>query len=524
MLAGTADGMSETVPAGAAPDVAVPHTRVSRWLIAIIVFGIGLRVVAAIYSQGFYHPDEHQQYLEVAQGLVYGCHVRFWEEVRGTRCYIYPGMLAGLLCLLDEVGVRDPVQQATAIRILLSLSIFGSLLLFARRWLRQGHRIAAYFLIAVIALSPDVIFISLRTLSETAIIIPLLLALYIFHRRPLVAGLLCGLMFGIRFQSALFTAALGIVALYDDVGRTLLSGNLMHRTFLSDNSNPTGRIRLSRLLSLRMALGLTIAILGVGLVDKLTLGDWFHSPLACFRANIEEGIAAKYGVYPFARYFTWARGNLLHISPFVLPLLLLGAFREPSLAFIAFLGVLGHSFIAHKEYRFIWPVLPLAFLMIALGFEMAYTWLGRGWHRQYLVTLGVLSLVIGAAWRSWEIQWNPDPARCSSLALAKLGRWPGVTGVALYGIGESGSGNYFYLRRNVPLLTEPNRRNEDRRTLSICKANLRQHEDTVNYLVTSPWNVILFAEWHPEKIEITHGIGIYKLHPRGHDLARATAY
>ena len=135
-----------------------------------------------------------------------------------------------------------------------------------------------------------------------------------------------------------------------------------------------------------MAVGLTIAILGVGLVDKLTLGDWFHSPLACFRANIEEGIAAKYGVYPFARYFTWARGNLLHISPFVFPLLLLGAFREPRLAFIAFLGVLGHSFIAHKEYRFIWPVLPLFFLMIALGFEMAYTWLGRGWHRQYLVT------------------------------------------------------------------------------------------------------------------------------------------
>jgi GPI mannosyltransferase 3 len=513
MVAGTADGMSEAVSAGAA-EAAVSNSCVSRWLIGIIFFGIGLRVVAAIYSQGFYHPDEHQQYLEVAQGFVYGCHLRFWEEVRGTRCYIYPGMLAGVLCLLDDVGVRDPVLQANTIRLLLSLSIFGCLLLFARRWLREGHRIAAYFLVTAVALSPDLIFISLRTLSETVIIIPLLLAFYILRRRPLIAGLLCGLMFGIRFQSALFTAALGIIALYEDVGRTRLSGNW----------NLTGRIRLSRLLSLRMAVGLTIAILGVGLVDKLTLGDWFHSPLACFRANIEEGIAAKYGIYPFARYFTWARGNLLHISPFVFPLLLLGAFREPRLAFIAFLGVLGHSFIAHKEYRFIWPVLPLFFLMIALGFEMAYTWLGRGWHRQYVVTIGVLSLLVGVAWRSWEIQWNPDPSRSSSLALAKLGHWPGVTGVALYGIGESGSGNYFYLRRNIPLLTEPNRKNEDRRTLSICKANLRQHEDTVNYLVTPPWNVILFAEWHPEKIEITHGIGIYKLHPSGHDLARTAAY
>ena len=88
-----------------------------------------MRVVAGIYSQGFYHPDEHQQYLEVAQGFVYGCHIRFWEEERGTRCYLYPGMLAGLLWLLDTAGVRDPVYQATAIRLMLSLSVFGSLLL-----------------------------------------------------------------------------------------------------------------------------------------------------------------------------------------------------------------------------------------------------------------------------------------------------------------------------------------------------------------------------------------------------------
>jgi hypothetical protein len=270
-----------------------------------------------------------------------------------------------------------------------------------------------------------------------------------------------------------------------------------------------------------MAAGLVVAILAVGLLDRLTLGEWFHSPLACFRANIAEGVAAKYGVYPFSRYFTWTRQNLLHISPFVFPLLLLGAFREPRLAFTALLGVVGHSFIAHKEYRFVWPVLPLAFLMIALGFETAYAWLGQGWRRQYAVTVGVLSLVVGVAWRCWDIEWNPDPARSSSLALAEAGRWPGVTGVALYGIGEAGSGNYFYLRRNIPLLAEPNRRNDDRQNLSICKAKLRQHEGTVNYLITRPQNAILFEEWRPEKVLVTHGMGIFKLHPHGPTLAHA---
>jgi hypothetical protein len=500
--------------------------RISRSLLAVVFLGIGLRVVASVYSQGFYHPDEHQQYLEVAQGFVYGCHIRFWEEDRGTRCYLYPGMLAGLLWMLDTAGVRDPVYQATAIRLLLSLSIFGCLLLFARRWLQQGHRLAACFVVAIVALSPDMIFISLRTLSETAIMIPLLLALYLVHRRPAVAGLLCGLMFGIRFQSAVFTAALGAIAVWDDVYR-VVSGEwrvVSGDPKVNDSPLTTHHSRLLTLHSLRMAVGLAVAMLAVGLIDRLTLGEWFHSPLACFRANIAEGVAAKYGVYPFARYFTWARQNLLHISPFVFPLLLLGAVRAPRLAFTALLGVVGHSFIAHKEYRFIWPVLPLAFLMIALGFESAYTWLGQGWRRQHVVTVGVLSLVVGVAWRCWEIEWNPDPARSSSLALAKAGRWPGVTGVALYEVGEAGSGNYFYLRRNIPLLTDPNRRNDDRQNLSICKARLRQNEGTVNCLITRPQNAILFEEWRPEKIEVTHGMGIYKLHPHASSLAQATAY
>src|SRR5262249_39720311 len=152
------------------------------------------------------------------------------------------------------------------------------------------------------------------------------------------------------------------------------------------------------------------------------------------------GVAAKYGIAPWGRYFTWIRQNLVHISPFLLPLVVLGAFRAPHLAFVALFAVVGHSAIAHKEYRFVWPILPLLFLMISLGFETAYAWLGKGWRRQYVMTLGVLSLLAGVAWRCSEIPWNPDPARSGSLALAKVGRWPGVTGVMIYEVGESGSG------------------------------------------------------------------------------------
>jgi hypothetical protein len=271
-----------------------------------------------------------------------------------------------------------------------------------------------------------------------------------------------------------------------------------------------------------MALGLVVAIFCVGLVDKLTLGDWFHSPLACFRANIGEGVAAKYGVYPWTRYITWGRQNLLHISPFLFPLLFLGAFRKPRLALISVCAIAGHSVISHKEYRFLWPVLPLVFLMVAHGFEMAYLWLRQGWRRQHLTAVVGLSLLVGVAIRCWDIEWNPDPPRSSSLALAKLRHFPDVTGVALYQIGEGSSGNYFYLRRNIPLLTDPNRRNDDRQNLNICKARLRQNEGTVNYLITPSRNAFLFQEWRPEEVKIIHGMGIYRLHPRGGTVAQSS--
>jgi hypothetical protein len=478
----------------------VTKPRVTQALIAVVVIGIILRLIAGTLSVGFYHPDEHQQYLEVAQGIAYGYHIRFWEEDRGTRCYLYSGMLAGMLCLLDQVGVRDPVYQATAIRLLLSLSIFGCLLLFARRWLRHGHTVAACFLIALAALSPDMIFISLRTLSETAIMIPLLLGVYLFRRRPLVAGLLFGLMFGIRFQSAFFIAAFGAIAIYEDA-------------LAWWRANSPLVLRRLPLFTLRFAAGLTVSILFVGLVDKLTMGDWFHSPLTCFQANIGEGVAAKFGVFSWSRYCTWIWHHLLQVSPLLLPLIVLGAFREPRLACAVLLAVVGHSAIGHKEYRFIWPVFPLALLLVARGFELGYGWLRKRWCRQEFVVVIALSLLLGVPIRCWFIDWKMDPGRSTSLALAKLGRLPGVTGVALYQIGRGSSGNYFFLRRDIPMLTDPDRPEYDGQGLKIYKAELRRTHDRVNYLITWPKNAVLFEEWDPQPIEVAHGMGIYKLRP-----------
>ena len=96
------------------------HTTMLFWWL-LIVAGIGLRLAASVLSQGFVHPDEHQQYLEVAQGIVYGPWVKFWEYDRGIRHYFYPDCLALLLLprhvslsqFLASGGRQPPVSCVT---------------------------------------------------------------------------------------------------------------------------------------------------------------------------------------------------------------------------------------------------------------------------------------------------------------------------------------------------------------------------------------------------------------------------
>ena len=198
------------------PDNSVANRRATVWFGTLLAAGIVLRVAASVLSQGFIYPDEHQEYLEVAQGLVYGPHISWWEYERGIRHYFYPSCLALLLYALEGIGVRDPIYQATIIRALSSIVIFAGIALLARDRLRQGRTPGAFCLLALAALSPDLIYMSIRTLSETAATIPFILSLYFFKRDAFVTGLLLGIMFAVRFQMAFFIPGFFVLSLYDD--------------------------------------------------------------------------------------------------------------------------------------------------------------------------------------------------------------------------------------------------------------------------------------------------------------------
>jgi phosphatidylinositol glycan class B len=466
------------------PDKSVVDRRVVVLFGALLAAGIILRVAASVLSQGFVHPDEHQQYLEVAQGIVYGPWVKFWEYERGTRHYFYPSCLALFLYSLDLIGVRDSLYQATIIRALLAIAIFVGIALLARDWLRQGRIPAALCLLALAALSPDVIYMSIRTLSETAATIPFVLSLYFFKRDPFLTGFLLGIMFAVRFQTAFLIPGFFALSLYDDwSARQWRNGSTW-----------------------RLMAGLTISLLAVGLMDKLTWGRWFHSPLECFQANIIEGIAAGFGVSPWYQYLDWGAQLFAEAVPLLgLILIALGIVRERRLAFVGLIFLIGHSVIDRKDQRFLWPLAPIGLMVFAAGFEMVYRWLPERWGRVLFVAVLFCCLAGGSWIRIESLEWEPEPSRSSSQVLAKVGRYPDVTGVLVLNLPSVECGNYFYLRRDVPLLvrnvTDP----------SDITSHPLWNQGKINYVIACPKDAALLAKYRLDEIDAVHGLGIYKV-------------
>ncbi|XYI03864.1 hypothetical protein ACMHYB_30525 [Sorangium sp. So ce1128] len=461
------------------------HDRRVAWgLTAMIALGVLLRVVIAFTTHGFYHPDEHQQYLEKAQGIVFGPHMSFWEHERGARHMLWPGVLAGLLWLQEAVGLTDPLHQAAVIRALLGSSVVVTSTLLAWDWLRAGRVRAALCLTGLAAFSPEFAFVSVRTLSETAAIVPLMLGIYFMSRRPWLSGALLGVAFAVRFQTLFLTAGFLGVVLYDWL-----------RT----------RSAAARRAFTQLAAGLFVALLVAGFIDRLTWGAWFHSPIEYFRANVLEGLASRVGVSPGYSYALWFGATLVKISPVAIAALCVGMLREPRLACAAAVFLLGHLAVGQKEARFLWPLLPIALVLIAVGFERVCAS-----FRPALVSSALVgTFLLGSAVNVAQLPWNPSPSAESSVALARVGRRADLRGVAVFGVPRWASGNYFYLRRDVPFL--------DTWTGGLGKREARKMQrqaawidGTVNYLIIKEEHAKLFDPSRLEKLDQVGSLTIYR--------------
>ena len=317
-----------------------PGERPWRYLPPVLALAFAARAAIALYGDFVLHPDEIMQYLEPAHRLVFGNGVIYWEFFYGARSWLVPGLVAGVLALCEAAGLGQPAWYVAAVKLLfcvVSLLVPGGMYWFARRHFGEAAaRVALlagafWYELAGFAHKPMTEFVA------TALLVGLLaLCVRPAADRPAAVwavAALAVLVTAIRMHYA--PAALILLGLF----------------FL----------RSGRKLMLVVAAGALIA--GVGVFDAVTWnGGLFHSYVVNVGYNLVAG-GLRAGESPPWQYVWW----LTFAGAGLSLLAVVAALREPRryglLLGLIVVTVLVHSAQAHKEYRFIFAVIPLWLLI-----------------------------------------------------------------------------------------------------------------------------------------------------------------
>lgn len=405
---------------------------VSLFLGIVIAVAFVVRVGAAVRSPNIDYADETYETREPAHHIAFsGPWVQSWEYRVGARSWVFPGFLAAIMKATRWMG---PGSYGYLLGIVLVLSLFSlTAVWFSFAWAyRISGPVAAIIAVCCCAFWFELAYYAPKALNEVFATHLLLPALYIGAvertsnapraSRLLFAGLLCGLAVALRMQLLPAAVCAGIYFCWYHWRKS----------------------------ALHFGSGFLAPILCFGVVDALTWGQFFHSYIANYSFNIFKNKAILAGVRPrFWLFFQLFR----HAGP--VPLLaLVGVRRSPFLGMIALAVLVPHSFIQHKEYRFIYVVVPIMITLAAIGLaEIVPALMSRFRMRQtptatILLSLAFMGLVSGAYW-VLSPKWKLDSG--GLVAFQELSRDTGVCGVAIVRDNWWDYGGYAYLNQNVPI-------------------------------------------------------------------------
>lgn len=354
------DSSSHRSLAGAPPEPVHGLGRRDRIVWAIALTSLAVHIITAISSAGFHQFDEHFQILEFLNYQLgrSSADELAWEFQQQIRPWLQVWIYFWLHEFFELLGVTSPITHATLLRVFSALVGFASILslwpLLQARIEQLAWRRIAW---AILHLTWFIPYLHARTSSEALGGALLVMGFGLLMHAPdsqrpgrlaLLAGLVLGLAVVIRVQ----------------IGVSVLALWLWMAIFRSD-------ARLLLLSALAIASGLVLGLLA----DWAGYGSPVLSPWNYFLVNFIQDRASDFGVEPGWYYLTES------LVEGVLPLSLL--FVVASLWFWArnwrdaitwttLPFVVVHSLIAHKELRFLFPVVQFVPLMLAL-------WLHRTW-------------------------------------------------------------------------------------------------------------------------------------------------
>jgi phosphatidylinositol glycan class B len=458
------------------------HKKWPSWthilLLTFLLVALFLRIGIAVRFPSVDYPDETFQTREPAHHLAYGNWVVTWEYRRGVRSWVFPAFLAAIMRTTSWMG-----DGSTG--YLLGISIVLSALSLPMIWAgvlwsyRASGYLAAVLTGCLCVFWYELIYYDPRALSEVVAGHLLLPGLYLGafdaevsserKRRLFLASLLCGLAGALRFQLA---PAILLAVVYF--------------------CKPNWPERLPV-----VAAGVCTPILVFGFVDAVTWSYPFQSYFENFRYNfIENQAALVHGVRPWYWYSEYL---LLHLGP-MLPLAVLGAiWRARFLGCVALAILIPHNLLQHKEFRFLFPLLPIVLTLAGIGLaDLVATWNAHLSTRRARTTVVagavVFVLTTSASLASVYPRWKKALENC--LAFEELSHSPNLCGVAIVGDFYSWSwasyGGYTYLHRKVPMYLVPNKDQIEKLSPSFNTFVIseRLSERTGNFVLARCWGLV----------------------------------
>ncbi len=325
--------------------------------LAIILFaGLFFRLLSAIFSKGYGMSDDHFLVIEPAQAWVDGYNYNDCLPdknkpgiVPAGHSFFYPGLHYVLFLFLKFIGYHDPQGKMYLVRFIHAL--FSMVIVYCGFKIteRLAGKKQARFVGLLLALYWFMPMLSVRNLVEMVCIIPLMYATWLIIKNHvsnnlvniMIAGVMLGIAFSIRFQTMLFVFGLGLALIFKK------------------------RFKSAVVLSFFFLLA---AAIFQGIPDYLIWGK----PFVEFREYVRYNRANAYG------YLTgeWYKYLLLIGGILVPPIslfLLFGYFKNwkkhlylflPSFLFLVF-----HSYFPNKQERFILPIIPFVIISGYIGWD-----------------------------------------------------------------------------------------------------------------------------------------------------------
>ena len=353
-----------------------PYSDRKVLCLAISLLALAVFVVTAVASYGFHHADELFQIIEFA-GLKSETFTpcMAWEYDAQIRPMLQPALCALFLKSLTLISLTDPFTLTLLMRLFTVLLSFVAIMLFVRNtasmFSNSKTRVVYLALSLLLWFIP---YLACRFSSETygGIFFLYALAIYFAEKESKATKILFGvclaLSFIFRFQMGLAILGFGLWALLID------------------------KKRWKYFVVPAVSFALAYALFGIG-IDCWFYGEFVFAPYNYVKVNSEVS-AAMFGsepwwfyLYNLVSYPTYFVGVPLALA---IVYLLVRNPKNPYLwCIIPFFAV--HSFIAHKEVRFLFP---MAFLFPVM-FMSAYDKISRkfGERKLWKATWGFILCV-----------------------------------------------------------------------------------------------------------------------------------